>query len=442
MQTSGPWSSEPPPSRWVSACRMSRPWNGPCRASRPSSPPFPWPSRQPRGHWPSGRGIPRAACRTAGGRGLLCRGPASLRRPGGRAPRGAGAPAGRRPFRRWPGGSGRPAARLRFGGAGPGGHTAGGGFRRGARAGPALPCDGRFLCRSGVAGGSLPRRARSRGGFPGPGAPRGAFRGLFRGPGTAGGAPWRCRAGGCLPGGRAPCGGGFRGTGSRAVFRFILRGGFRRGLPGGAAAGPGLLRLRSGFRLRFRGSLFRLRGRHARHAGTAPGLHRVMPPVHQAEAPAAVLDIPGRPLGEMPADIADDPPHMLQRLLVRRGIAATLQDLQDPAAGMMADRLRLALVMPADLPAFRRVEPAAHLLGRHVHQLVEGAADVVGVLRVIAHGLPLFLPPGMLPERRGGNRGCQGPSAPGSARPLSAGSGKRPLPSCLRAAASPCRHRG
>ena len=72
-----------------------------------------------------------------------------------------------------------------------------------------------------------------------------------------------------------------------------------------------------------------------------------------------MLDIVVRALREVPLDIRDDLSHV--GMVVFGEAAAALLNCDDAPAGLMADGLGLALVMPADRLAFLGLKPVSQL---------------------------------------------------------------------------------
>src|SRR5208283_2567548 len=108
-----------------------------------------------------------------------------------------------------------------------------------------------------------------------------------------------------------------------------------------------------------------------------------MAPIHQRIAPARMLDVVLRALSQVSMHIARDLAHM-RIVLVRQLVRALALDLDDAPPGLMADRLMLALISPADVLRVLRRKPSLDLGRAHIDRVLELLANVVVVFS--AHG--------------------------------------------------------
>ena len=105
---------------------------------------------------------------------------------------------------------------------------------------------------------------------------------------------------------------------------------------------------------------------------------RIVAPVHERIAPAAVSDVALRPLRQMPMHVADDLAHMGK--IIRRQFGAPLVlEGNDVSPRMMADTFVITLIGDADRAAFVRAKPVVQLRRCHVHGGVEGGESFVRI---------------------------------------------------------------
>ena len=103
----------------------------------------------------------------------------------------------------------------------------------------------------------------------------------------------------------------------------------------------------------------------------------VVPPVQQRVAPAGVRDVAGRPLREVPVDVAD---HVAHVAVVVLGRVPAAEDLDDPTARGVADRLGAAVRLEADRQRLLGAKPRLELVGVEVDRLLELERDSLQLL--------------------------------------------------------------